>query len=40
MELSTRPLTGMRQLYPSEMAVEAYIVSMVRKAACSYGFEE
>lgn len=40
MELSTKPLTGMRQLYPSEMAVETYIISMIRRAACAYGFEE
>ncbi len=40
MELSTRPLTGMRQLYPAEMAVESYITGRIREAAASYGFEE
>ncbi|HOA05404.1 MAG TPA: histidine--tRNA ligase [Candidatus Fermentibacter daniensis] len=40
MELSTKPLTGMRQLYPDEMAVEAYIVGRIRDAALAYGFEE
>ncbi len=40
MELSTKPLAGMRQLYPADMRVEEYIEGKVREAGRSYGFEE
>lgn len=40
MDLGTRPLSGMRQLFPAEMAVERRIVSRIRETAIAYGFEE
>jgi histidyl-tRNA synthetase len=40
MDLSTKPLAGMRQLYPAEMRVENYMVGKVRSAASAYGFDE
>jgi histidyl-tRNA synthetase len=39
-DLGTRPLTGMRQLYPSDMLVEARLTEAIRRAALAYGFEE
>jgi histidyl-tRNA synthetase len=40
MELSTKPLSGMRQLYPADMRVESFIVEKIRSVAALYGFEE
>jgi len=40
MDLSTRPLSGMRQLYPADMRIENCIVEKIRLAGAAYGFEE
>jgi histidyl-tRNA synthetase len=40
MDLSTKPLAGMRQLFPADMRVENYIVERICSSALAYGFEE
>ena len=40
MTLSSKPLRGMRQLYPEDKRVEDYVVSGLKKAGRAYGYEE
>lgn len=40
MDLSVKPLAGMRQLYPDAMAAEEGMAAVIRRVALSYGFEE
>jgi len=40
MQPGTRPLNGMRQLYPEEMAAEEHVVRAIRGAALAYGYQE
>jgi histidyl-tRNA synthetase len=40
MQLSRKPLGGMRQRYPGEFRRERHVVDAIRRAGLSYGFEE
>ena len=38
MAMKKKPVTGMKDILPSEMAVRNYVISMIRETYAAFGF--